>query len=456
MGCKVCGKTKVCNEFGVCNECDKKIIQRLEEKDNTNVNQVEEDSNYKIDYTILTKILSIVFSLILIIIPIEYFLSGLDLPYLAKYGGMTEFLFVLENSAKIAVLGLIMLIISIIYIKISSKTKKLDKIIIYVLILYSILSLGFGYFYIKPQLDYKIAKQWFRDIEDGKNFDSEDYKKYFNYFSNNLNYEDNVENLKYTKYLRAKQSMSEKDYSSAIQGFNSVLDYKDSKELIEECKNLEINDNYENALNLYQEYKFEESKTMFEKINGSYKEKDKYLQRIDKIQALQGKWSGTVQVTSKYVDDYSYNITHSWIIDGDKCYNLYDDERTKNGYTLYYCSYWVDVDMFYVYSSLENRNLHKPEFSMSLKSNTIQYAVDSTATGTMVLNKISNETTLPKTTYIREPAIGMTQSEVRNSTWGSPQDINRTTTVYGVREQWCYSGYRYIYFDDGIVTSIQD
>ena len=79
MGCKVCGKTKVCNEFGVCNECDKKIIQRLEEKDNTNVNQVEEDSNYKIDYTILTKILSIVFSLILIIIPIEYFLSGLDL-----------------------------------------------------------------------------------------------------------------------------------------------------------------------------------------------------------------------------------------------------------------------------------------------------------------------------------------------------------------------------------------
>ena len=77
-------------------------------------------------------------------------------------------------------------------------------------------------------------------------------------------------------------------------------------------------------------------------------------------------------------------------------------------------------------------------------------------TNEAVLNKISNETTLPKTTYIREPAIGMTQSEVRNSTWGSPQDINRTTTVYGVREQWCYSGYRYIYFDDGIVTSIQD
>ena len=50
----------------------------------------------------------------------------------------------------------------------------------------------------------------------------------------------------------------------------------------------------------------------------------------------------------------------------------------------------------------------------------------------------------------------MTKDEVLNSTWGQPEDINKTTTKYGTREQWSYSGYRYIYFEDGIVTSIQD
>ena len=54
------------------------------------------------------------------------------------------------------------------------------------------------------------------------------------------------------------------------------------------------------------------------------------------------------------------------------------------------------------------------------------------------------------------PSIGMTAEEVRNSTWGKPEDINRTTTAYGVHEQWVYSNYRYIYFDNGIVTAIQE
>jgi len=56
----------------------------------------------------------------------------------------------------------------------------------------------------------------------------------------------------------------------------------------------------------------------------------------------------------------------------------------------------------------------------------------------------------------KEPAIGMTEAQVRNSTWGSPEKINRTTTANRVSEQWVYAGYRYIYFDDGIVTAIQD
>ena len=55
-----------------------------------------------------------------------------------------------------------------------------------------------------------------------------------------------------------------------------------------------------------------------------------------------------------------------------------------------------------------------------------------------------------------EPSIGMTSSEVRSSSWGSPNDINKTTTAYGVNEQWVYGGGRYIYFEDGIVSAIQE
>ncbi len=56
----------------------------------------------------------------------------------------------------------------------------------------------------------------------------------------------------------------------------------------------------------------------------------------------------------------------------------------------------------------------------------------------------------------RNPSIGMTEEEVLNSIWGEPKDVNRTTTKYGVKEQWVYSGYRYIYFEHGTVTTIQE
>ena len=54
------------------------------------------------------------------------------------------------------------------------------------------------------------------------------------------------------------------------------------------------------------------------------------------------------------------------------------------------------------------------------------------------------------------PAIGMTKEQVRASAWGSPERVNKTTTIYGTREQWVYSLTRYVYFnEDGIVYSIQ-
>lgn len=56
----------------------------------------------------------------------------------------------------------------------------------------------------------------------------------------------------------------------------------------------------------------------------------------------------------------------------------------------------------------------------------------------------------------KEPSIGMTADEVKLSTWGKPTTINRTTTEYGVSEQWVYGTKGYIYLENGIVTAIQD
>jgi hypothetical protein len=48
----------------------------------------------------------------------------------------------------------------------------------------------------------------------------------------------------------------------------------------------------------------------------------------------------------------------------------------------------------------------------------------------------------------------MTPQQVLGSSWGEPRSINRTTSAYGEREQWVYSG-GYLYFRDGILVTIQ-
>lgn len=51
--------------------------------------------------------------------------------------------------------------------------------------------------------------------------------------------------------------------------------------------------------------------------------------------------------------------------------------------------------------------------------------------------------------------IGYTKDQCRFA-WGAPERINRTTNRYGVSEQWCYGSGNYLYFDDGILTTIQN
>jgi hypothetical protein len=55
--------------------------------------------------------------------------------------------------------------------------------------------------------------------------------------------------------------------------------------------------------------------------------------------------------------------------------------------------------------------------------------------------------------------IGMSKQDVIDSSWGRPNKVNTTTTVYGTHEQWVYGDYGqrgFLYFDGDTLTSIQN
>jgi hypothetical protein len=53
-------------------------------------------------------------------------------------------------------------------------------------------------------------------------------------------------------------------------------------------------------------------------------------------------------------------------------------------------------------------------------------------------------------------AIGMTKEKVLASNWGKPNSVNKTTTTAGIREQWVYPWGNYLYFENGVLTAIQN
>lgn len=51
--------------------------------------------------------------------------------------------------------------------------------------------------------------------------------------------------------------------------------------------------------------------------------------------------------------------------------------------------------------------------------------------------------------------IGMNKEQVLHSSWGKPQNVNRTITSNTISEQWVYSS-NYLYFTNGRLTGIQN
>lgn len=56
--------------------------------------------------------------------------------------------------------------------------------------------------------------------------------------------------------------------------------------------------------------------------------------------------------------------------------------------------------------------------------------------------------------FNKQVVVGMTKKMCRES-WGDPIDINRTVFAWGTFEQWVYDIDKYLYFEDGILKTIQ-
>ena len=52
--------------------------------------------------------------------------------------------------------------------------------------------------------------------------------------------------------------------------------------------------------------------------------------------------------------------------------------------------------------------------------------------------------------------LGMSRDDVLASSWGKPERVNRTTIASGTREQWAYGSRSYLYFENGVLTAVQN
>lgn len=227
------------------------------------------------------------------------------------------------------------------------------------------------------------------------------------------------------------------------EALNDLLELEADEDYADEIK-------YQLALKYY-DSNYKLAKQYLESI-GDHKDSIQLLNQLNYTHKLDGTW-----INSLFYDLGDFDVTWSWIFNGNMCYNTYSNSTANYTYDTYYCK--LAENIIYIFNSEEeSKNLENAVIKMYYTGeNELSYEKKSSySSSTMKIKKI-NETVQPKEKDIKKvPAIGMSASEIKNSTWGNPQKINKTTNKYGIREQWVYSNYRYIYFENGIVTSIQE
>ena len=247
------------------------------------------------------------------------------------------------------------------------------------------------------------------------------------------------------------QQLNDNNSNNKDELISIIQDMQCDKEILKKIiKIQDINEKtneiiYQEALNLYNNGEFKEALEKFNSVK-DYSDSTDKINQLTILEEYQGTWEETgnriyrnkviiskwkiyfllANVDQKSTYDYSFVYTYDYKLDGNELKRFYSDSNDFLKYNYY------------------------------LKEGTLYCPHDSLKDSITELKKISEDITPPKIVNVESPKIGMTKTEVEKSTWGKPNKINRTRTSYGTHEQWCYNNNKYIYFEDGIVTSIQD
>lgn len=259
------------------------------------------------------------------------------------------------------------------------------------------------------------------------------------YYLNSVLYRDNTKyseiDAKLDTYFILIQQKYSEDSTEIIDMLESMKNIEDIVSFCEEASSGDYFGEeiiYKYSTICMENYNFEVAKNSFNKII-NYKDSKQLIDKCDLYKKYVGTWdygNGTLKIviaynelynviplnTSSLISTYEYKIENEVLKTSLATYEIFNDKLIV--------TFTKDKNNVKEYVKV-NDDHSKPESQ--------QYQEQK-----------------------KEPEIGMTASEVRASTWGNPNKINKTTTVYGTSEQWCYSNYRYIYLDDGYVTAIQE
>ncbi len=293
------------------------------------------------------------------------------------------------------------------------------------------------------------------------------YKQSLLEFKKIIGYKNSNELANESQYNLALNYFKNTNYKQSLSEFKKISEYKNSNEMITECtyqmaiSNDDIQtlgkliDNpkyqkqiistiYNRSVKLYKKEDFSSAKDGFLLIS-KHKDVKDYLKNIDLILAFQGDW------VTEAGDGLRFNgLSVQWF------------RKDKNDFiTTNLCTIIKGTDTLndYTVERSDEFNVDKATYSLEGITSLIEtlrlsedvYDVKKGETVKNIYTRGDIAIKAPKAV----PSIGMTADEVRNSTWGNPDNINRTTTLSGETEQWVYA-YGYIYFDNGVVTSIQD
>lgn len=272
--------------------------------------------------------------------------------------------------------------------------------------------------------DYKDSLEMIMEIKYNhglKLLDGKDYYEAIKIFEDLGDYKDSNELEKQSKYLLGKAYFERHDYVKAISFFEQIKEYGDSPNFLIEAIYLE-------AIKQYSDGSFGEAKKLFNQV-GNYKSAISYLDNIDIMEKYMGTWEVEGLANIYYIfNGWSIEQIIDSMISGRSVFKF---KAVLNGEKLESTSketYFINENGFLIVEGKSEK-----------------------------YRKISSSTQTPSVNpALLPPKIGMTAQEVRESSWGEPKKINKTTTVYGVSEQWVYSLDRYVYFENGVVVAIQE